>query len=120
MPPSTAWPRTPASTSAAPTFIGRRGAASQTTSTVAIASTSSTPVRVRLPNSMYLWKPSACSTVGVIEPSTHSGHVGQPSPLPVTRTRPPVTTMPTSATRLARSTGESQRDQAAWAPPGRE
>ena len=38
----------------------------------------STPVRVRLPNSMYLWKPSACSTVGVIEPSTHSGQVGQP------------------------------------------
>ena len=73
---------------------------------------------MRLPNSMYLWKPSGCSMVGVIEPSTHSGQVGQPRPLPVTRTSPPVTTMPTSATRFARRIGASQREPARVAARG--
>ena len=109
-PPSSACAKTPASTTSAATFIGRRGAANQTASTEATARTTSTLVSVRLPNSMYLWKPSACSTVGVTEPSTHSGQVGQPSPLPVTRTSPPVTTIPTSATRLAIRMTDSQRE----------
>ena len=108
-PPSTAWSTTPTRTATEPTFMARRGAQSHTAAIAATARMPTTPVSVRLPNSTYLWKPSACSTVGVIEPSTHSGQVGHPRPLPVTRTRPPVTTIPTSATRLARRTGESQR-----------
>ncbi len=39
----------------------------------------------------------------------HSGQVGQPSPLPVRRTTPPVTTMPISATRLATRMPRAQR-----------
>src|SRR5688572_14645529 len=109
-PPRTAWATTPPRTTTEAVRIARRGAHAQTARTVASARMPRTPVRERLPNSMYLWKPSACSTVGVIDPSTHSGQVGQPRPLPVTRTSPPVTTMPTSATRLARRMGASQRD----------
>ena len=54
-----------------------------------------------MPNSIHLWKASAWPSTGTSEPSTHSGHVGHPSPDPVTRTSPPVTTMPIWATRLA-------------------
>ena len=78
MPPSTAWPTTPPSTTNAATTIALRRAATSTATTLASASSSSTPVSVRLPNSMYLWNPSACSTVGVTEPSMHSGQVGAP------------------------------------------
>ena len=46
---------------------------------------------------------------GVNDPGWHSGHVLQPSPLPVRRTMPPVTTMPTSPTRLASRSGRTQR-----------
>ena len=50
---------------------------------------------------MYLWNDSAWSAVGAIDPSTHSGQVGHPSPESVMRTMAPVTTMPVWATRLA-------------------
>ena len=59
-PPSTAWATTPPSTATAATFIAGRGAQRHTATTAARASTARTPVRVRLPNSMYLWNPSAC------------------------------------------------------------
>ena len=36
------------------------------------------------------------------EPSPHCGHVGQPSPLPVSRTAPPVTTISASSATAAR------------------
>jgi len=38
----------------------------------------------------------------MIEPGTHSGQVGQPSPEDVTRTKAPVTTIAACATKLAR------------------
>jgi hypothetical protein len=69
--------------------------------TAAIARNSSTKVRRRLPNSTYFCHASSCVAVGVMEPSTHSGHVGHPRPEPVIRTMAPVTTMPACATRLA-------------------
>ena len=66
-----------------------------------------TEVSVRLPNSISLWMPCSWCGTGVNDPGTHCGQVGQPSPEPVSRTRPPVTTMPISSTRLATSTGRS-------------
>ena len=50
---------------------------------------------------MYLCHDSDCAAVGAMDPSTHSGQVGQPSPDSVMRTTAPVTTMPACATRLA-------------------
>ncbi len=67
----------------------------------ATASTTSTKVSSRLPNSMYLCHDSDCAAVGAMDPSTHSGQVGQPSPDSVMRTTAPVTTMAAWATRLA-------------------
>ena len=51
------------------------------------------PVSIRLPNSTYLCQDCVWVLVGVIDPGTHSGQVGQPSPEEVTRTRAPVTTI---------------------------
>ena len=51
------------------------------------------------------------------EPGWHSGQVLHPSPLPVRRTMPPVTTMPTSPTRLASRSGRTQRDGTAGRRP---
>ena len=122
MPPSTAWTTTPTSGSAA-TATSRRGrcrrrTSSRTTTSAASATIPTTDVSVRLPNSMYLWMPCGWCTTGVYEPGTHSGQVGQPSPEPVSRTSPPVTTMPIWTTRLATSTGCTQR-RAASGTPGR-
>lgn len=61
-----------------------------------------TPNSVRLPNSTH-WcsaATSGCST-GTMLPGTHSGHVGQPSPEPVTRTMDPVTAIPPCAMMAA-------------------
>ncbi len=103
MPPSTAWTPTPTRTSSAGTSKARRRSVHfQIARTAAMATKPTRPVRVRLPNSMYLWKPSACSRTGVYEPGTHCGQLGQPRPLPVRRTRPPVTTMSTSTMTLSR------------------
>ena len=80
-----------------------------------------TEVSVRLPNSISLWMPCAWCGTGVNDPGTHCGQVGQPSPEPVSRTRPPVTTMPISSTRLATRTGTQQgaaRGRRGWARPG--
>src|SRR4051794_1441689 len=49
----------------------------------------------------------ASSAVGVMLPSVHSGQVGQPSPEPVSRTAPPVTTMTPLATTLASAMRET-------------
>ena len=56
----------------------------------------------RFPNSIHAcnWL-SSCPITGLIEPSTHSGQVGQPSPAPVKRTAPPVTTNPAFTTSKA-------------------
>ena len=43
-----------------------------------------------------------------MEPTVHSGQVGQPRPLPVRRTIPPVTMMTISPTRLASRMGRTQ------------
>ncbi|GGD41162.1 hypothetical protein GCM10010915_22580 [Microbacterium faecale] len=55
-----------------------------------------TPVIVRLPNSMMPWIPS--SAVGTSESGVHIGHSEHPSPDPVNRTAPPVAMISTSAT----------------------
>ena len=54
----------------------------------------STPVSVRLPNSMIGWIDIAEWNSGVKLPGSHRGQVEQPSPEPVRRTAPPVTMMP--------------------------
>ena len=51
----------------------------------------STPVSVRLPNSITLCQLS--SSVGISEPPVQLGQFGHPMPEPVSRTRPPVPTM---------------------------
>ncbi len=111
MPPSTAWATVPTigiggeEEQDRPRRAGPRGAGavrSMTAATsAATARMTSTKVSRRLPNSMYLWNDSACSAVGAIDPSTHSGQVGHPRPDSVIRTMAPVTTMPVWATRLA-------------------
>ena len=62
-----------------------------TTMKVKRAITSSTIVSNRFPNSITPWKP--ISGVLIRESSVHLGQVGQPKPLPVRRTAPPVTTI---------------------------
>src|SRR5690625_3429735 len=61
----------------------------------------STPVSVRLPNSMIGWKDISPWNSGVKDPGSHIGHCEQPRPEPVSRTAPPVTMMPIWAMRLA-------------------
>jgi hypothetical protein len=80
-----------------------------TSSATAIATTPTTPVSVRLPNSMNGCHVVASWTTGVNEPGSHCGHVEQPRPDPVRRTAPPVTTMPICATRFASRTARVQR-----------
>ena len=60
-------------------------------------------VTIRLPNSMTPWMPS--SPCGVKDSSVHRGQVGQPSPEPVSRTTPPVTTIRMLAAREAQARG---------------
>ena len=79
---------------------------SPTSSATTTASTRSTPVSVRLPNSMSGWIVIASWNSGVNWPGSHCGHVEQPRPEPVSRTAPPVTTMPICATRLATTAGQ--------------
>ena len=56
---------------------------------------------------------------GVNEPGTHSGQVGQPRPLPVSRTMPPVMTMTISPTRLATRIGRTNEGRTAGSAHGR-
>src|SRR3954447_1030554 len=71
---------------------------------MAIAAT--TKVSIRLLNSMALWMPSA--RCGTNERPLQRGQVGQPRPEPVSRTTPPVTTMPMFATSEAIAAGRIQ------------
>ncbi len=57
--------------------------------------TDTSPVTVRFTNSTRAWYSSGAT----IRPSAQVGQSGQPSPDPVTRTAPPVTTMKPRATR---------------------
>src|SRR5699024_4748037 len=77
------------------------GSRRYTAHTRARAMTLSTPVRVRLPNSMSGWNVISAWNCGVNCPGSHIGHSEQPSPEPVRRTAPPVTMMPIWATRFA-------------------
>ncbi len=62
--------------------------------------TDTAPVTVRFTNSMRAWVSSGAT----IRPSAQVGQSGQPSPDPVTRTAPPVTTMNPRATGASRVT----------------
>jgi len=115
MPPTTACTTTPTTMPTATTRRVRRwGRCVHTAYRASSASSPTTPVSDRLPNSMTLWKPCSWWGAGVKDPGTHSGHVGQPSPLPVSRTTPPVTTMATSPMRLARRSGRTRDGRTAW------
>src|SRR5262249_42711527 len=81
-------------------------------------------VSVRLPNSISSWP--ATAPVGTYDVAVHRGQVGQPSPEPVSRTAPPVTTIPTLATRLASASrrsrsgltrGSSRTSRSSHSPP---
>ena len=80
----------------------RRGRVFSAASKHAPATSTTTNVSNRLPNSIH-WVSAATSGCGVGTrlPGKHSGHVGQPSPEPVTRTTEPVTAMPAWATTAA-------------------
>ncbi len=97
----------------------RSGKRVSTTQIEARARMPTTPVSVRFPNSMRSWYWLASVRTGVTEPGTHSGQVGQPRPLPVSRTTPPVTTMPISPTRLAMRIGRAHAAGARGIQPGR-
>ena len=56
-------------------------------------------VSIRLPNSMTPWVLSSVYS----EVCVHFGHVGQPSPEPVTRTATPVTTISVNMTSAKRA-----------------
>ncbi len=83
----------------------RRGLAERTARIAQPTAAHSTYVSRRLPNSMAPWRP--ISGVATRLSPLHLGQVSHPSPEPVSRTTPPVTTMTTlivSAVRVARST----------------
>ena len=81
---------------------------------MASATSPTTKVSIRLPNSIAPC--SAYSAVGVYESSVQLGQVGQPSPEPVSRTTPPVTTIAelatTEATASRRTSGAEGRGRA--------
>ena len=79
----------------------------QAATNVAIAIAASTKVSIRLPNSIASCRSSA--PCGRNDLSVHRGQVGQPSPEPVSRTAPPVTTSPQLATRVAQPSGLTYR-----------
>ena len=109
MPPTTASTKIPTIMAMPRRCSMRRfGNAVHTAHRASTAMTISTPVSVRLPNSMNLWNPSSCAATGVSDPCAQVGQSGHPSPLPVSRTMPPVTMMRTSATTLATRMGRSQ------------
>ena len=62
---------------------------------------STTNVRSRLPNSMPACRSSNGFAVGVKLSGSQRGHSAQPRPDPLTRTTPPVTTMPMLVSRAA-------------------
>ncbi len=78
----------------------------QAATNVATAIATSTPVSIRLPNSMAAC--SVSSSCGVNEVEVHRGQVGQPRPEPVRRTAPPVTTSTMLATNVAHASGRSR------------
>ncbi len=99
-PPMSACAGTPNSTMAAScTTLRRRGSARNAAISTAAASAPTTKVSVRLPNSTTPWMPS--SGVLTSDSSVQLGNVGQPSPESVSRTAPPVTTIPICATSEA-------------------
>ena len=117
MPPSIAWPNIPTRDPAASRVSGLRLLSPEVArallcariaAIVRIAIINSTKVNRRFPNSTYLCQDSVCADVGVIDPSTHSGQVGQPSPEEVSRTIAPVSTIPVWATKFATNVRSSQ------------
>jgi hypothetical protein len=102
-PPITAWAITPSGcTRARRVSRARRGRVASAASRQAPATRTTTPVSSRFPNSIH-WvsgSTSGCGT-GTRLPGKHSGHSGQPSPEPVTRTTEPVTAIPAWATTAA-------------------
>ena len=77
---------------------------------MATATAVSTNVSIRLVNSIAPC--CACSGVGMSESAVQVGQVGQPSPEPVSRTTPPVTTMPTLATTDATASRRTSTSEA--------
>ena len=73
---------------------------------VATAIAVSRKVSVRLPNSIA--ECTSRAPCGVNELPWHRGQVGQPSPEPVSRTAPPVRTIPMLASRVAQPRRRSQ------------
>jgi hypothetical protein len=107
MPPSTAWAGMPAKASAA---RGSSRRCRYAANSVATAIAPSTNVSWRLVNSMTPWNELAF--VGLSDEPVHCGQVGQPSPEPVSRTAPPVTTITTLATTDASASSRSTRGDA--------
>jgi hypothetical protein len=123
--PITAWAGMPSSRTTAGTMRSRRGRSERNVRTIASsmanAMATSTNVSSRLPNSMRPWTP--ISGVGTRESSAQFGTSGQPRPEPVSRTAPPVTTMPIWETsdaiasqRSVRSVGTGTRSHSRRAP----
>ena len=83
---------------------------------MATAIATSTKVSIRLPNSIASWTSSA--PCGRNDWSVQRGQVGQPSPEPVSRTAPPVTTRTQLATSVAHASGRTGRGMRWLTPTG--
>ncbi len=102
-PPTTAWVTTPIGCSQARrTSRSLRGRYPHAAIRQSPATSTTTPVSSRLPNSIHCVSASTSGCgVGTRLPGKHSGQVGQPRPEPVTRTIEPVTAIPACATTAA-------------------
>jgi hypothetical protein len=109
MPPSTACAGMPTNAATANGVRSRRSERS-TASSVASTTAVSTTVSIRLVNSIAPC--CAYSEVGTSESDVQLGQVGQPSPEPVSRTTPPVTTMPALATTDATASRRTSTSEA--------
>ena len=113
MPPMTACAGMPSAITSASRRRSRRPDC-QAATNVPIATATSTQVSIRLPNSIAEW--TSYAPCGVSDSSVHRGHVGQPRPEPVSRTTPPVTTMPmlTTIDAHAQPRSQSSRCRTRW------
>ena len=112
MPPMTAWSSTPTTGTRPSRRYDQGRRRSRTTSTATtVATATSRPLTVRLPNSMKGWIDVASWNRGVNSPGSHSGQVEHPRPEPVSRTAPPVTMMRIWPTRLATTAVQVHRSR---------
>ncbi len=108
MPPMIAWSGTYRPITSDSQNRSRRSRRIRTTKrNIVIATITRTKVSRRLPNSMTPWIP--ISGVGTSDSAVQRGHVGHPSPDPVSLTSPPVPTIATWTASVAQAAAMTRR-----------